>query len=83
MGSEQKTDEAILQALSEEAAARLSADERAALKRILARLEAAEKACALVRSSLKFRRTTAERGKRVYWWDVAIALDEWAKLAKS
>jgi len=79
MAGEQMSDEEIVQTLPAEA---LSAKQRAALDRVLARLAAAEKVCSLVRGSLRARRKTAEKEKRVYWWDVAIALEEWEKAAK-
>ncbi len=81
MGSEQKSDEEVLQAL-----ATLSAQERDVLNRVLARLAAAETVCGLLRTNFtpNFtpKRRTADKGKRAYWWDVAIALREWEKVAK-
>jgi len=82
MGSERTSDEETVETLPDEVLALLSAEQRAALDRIYARLAAAEKVCALVKGSLTPRRRTQEKGKRVYWWDVAIALDEWEEVAK-
>ena len=82
MASERMSDEKTLQSFPDQILALLSAEQRAALDRILARLAAAEKVCRLVSGSLRPRRKTAEKGKRVYWWDVAIAVKEWEKVAK-
>ena len=82
MASERMSDEEIVQTLPDEVLALLSAEQRAALDRILARLTAAEKVCGLVSGNFTPKRKTAEKGKRVYWWDVAIAVKEWEKVAK-
>jgi hypothetical protein len=63
-----------------EIAAALSEEQLAMLDHIMARLEAAEKVCTLVGSSLKSRGRSKDKGKRIYWWDVAIAIEEWEKL---
>lgn len=52
--------------------------ESEALDRILARLAAAEKVCELVKVSLSPKLRKASE-KKTYWWDVAIAVDEWEK----
>ncbi len=82
MGSERTSDEETVETLPDEILALLSVEQRAALDRILARLAAAERVCGLVKGSLTPRRRTQEKGKRVYWWDVAIALEEWQKVAR-
>lgn len=82
MASERVSDEEIVQTLRDEILSLLSAKQRVSLDRILARLTAAEKVCRLVGSNLKPKRRAAEKGRRVYWWDVAIAVEEWEKLAK-
>jgi hypothetical protein len=82
MASERMSDEEIVQTLPSRTLALSSAEQPAALDRILARLTAAEKVCRLVGSNFTPKRRTAEKGKRVYWWDVAIAVEEWEKVAK-
>jgi hypothetical protein len=83
MASEGMSDEEIVRTLPVEILALLSAEQRAAFDRILARLTAAEKVCRLVGGNLKPKRRTVEKGKRVYWWDVAIAVEEWEELVKT
>ena len=77
------TNESIEQPFQSEIAGVLTEEQLADLDHILARLAAAEKVCAFVGSSLKSRRKSREKEKRVYWWDVAIAIEEWEKLARS
>jgi hypothetical protein len=77
------TSEAIERSFRGAIAGALSEKQLADLDRILARLAAAKKVCALVSGSLKSRSRLVEKGKRVYWWDVAIAVEEWGKLARS
>ena len=81
MASERLSDEEIVQALPDEILKLLSAEQRGALDRILARLAAAEKVCEMIKVSLspKLRR---ESDKKTYWWDVGIAVKEWETLAK-
>jgi hypothetical protein len=82
MASERLSDEEIVQTIPDEIPTLLSAEQRAALDRILARLVAAERVCGLVSGNFTPKRKTAEKGNRVYWWDVAIAIKEWEKMAK-
>ncbi len=77
------TNEMPEQIFRSEITALLSNEQLTHLDRILARLAAAEKVCILVGRSLKARRKKGEKGKRVYWWDVAIAIEDWEKLAES
>ena len=81
MASERMGDEAIVGTFPEEVLALLSAEQRAALDSILARLAAAEKVCELVRVSLSPKLRKASE-KKMYWWDVGIAVKEWETLAK-
>ena len=81
MASAPMSDEEIVQSIPDDGLAPVSAGQRAALDRILARLAAAEKVCELVRVSLSPKlRKAAE--KKMYWWDVGIAVKEWETLAK-
>jgi hypothetical protein len=82
MGGDRMSDEEIVRTLPAEALAALSEQQRAALDHVLARLEAAEKVCELVGVNLSPKRR-AEKGKKVYWWDVAAALKDWEALAKA
>jgi hypothetical protein len=79
MSSERMSDEEIVRTLPDEVFALWSADQRAALDRILARLAAAEKVCGLVKVSLspKLRK---ESEKKIHWWDVGMAIKEWESL---
>jgi hypothetical protein len=81
MASEHMSDEEIVRSFPEEALALLSAEQRAALDSILARLAAAEKVCDLVRISLSPKLRQASE-KKTHWWDVGIAVKEWEALAK-
>jgi hypothetical protein len=82
MASEQDTDEEIVLGIPDEILAQLSADQRGALNNLLARLNAAERVCEMVGTSLSPKARAADKGKRTYWWDVAGAVKEWEKLAK-
>ena len=81
MESERMSDEQIVRTFPEEALVLLSAEQRAALDSILARLAAAEKVCELVRVSLSPKLRKASE-KKMYWWDVGIAVKEWETLAR-
>lgn len=83
MTSEPMSDQEVVRTISDEILALFSARQRAALDNILARMEAAEKVCGLVGTSLSPKRRAAEKGqgKNVYWWDVAAAVKEWEKIA--
>jgi hypothetical protein len=80
MSDQAMGDLGLVRALSDSA----SVEQRAALDRVLARLEAAEKVCTLMSGSfsIKSRQERAKQGKNVYWWDVAGAVNEWEKLVK-
>ena len=81
MASERMSDEDIVRILPTEAVAALSDEQRAALQRILARLEAAEKVCEMVKVSLSPKlRQAAER--KLHWWDVGIAIKQWEEIEK-
>lgn len=75
--------EAFGQVFRSEIADVLSEEQLGKFDRILARLASAERVCALVGSSLKSRGRSKDKGKRIYWWDVAIAVEQWEKLAGS
>jgi hypothetical protein len=79
MTRERMSDEEIVEALPDEVLAELSAEQRAALDHVLARLAAAEKVCGLVKVGLspKLRKSS---GRKLYWWDVAIAVKEWEEI---
>jgi hypothetical protein len=81
MASEHISDEETLRTLPDGVLALLSADQRGAMDRILARLAAAEKVCELIKVSLspKLRET---REKKIHWWDVGMAVKEWETLAR-
>jgi hypothetical protein len=55
------------------------AEGAAALDRLLARLEAAEKVCELIKVSLspKLRQAASRKPQ---WWDVGIAVKQWEEL---
>jgi hypothetical protein len=74
-------DEKIVRALAEGAPGALSVEEAGAIGRVLARLDAAEKVCGLVAVSLS-PKARAAATKKLYWWDVAGAVNEWEKLAR-
>jgi hypothetical protein len=80
MAEDRRSDVEIVQALSGEGGAPLSSEQRAAVDRVLARLEAAEKACRMVAASLS-PKARAAAAKKTYWFDVAIALKQWQDLA--
>jgi hypothetical protein len=75
-------DEEIVRNLPADALVTLSERQRAAIDGVLARLEAAEKVCAMVGDSLSPKRRAATKDKKLYWWDVAGAVSDWEKLAK-
>ncbi len=81
MESRRATDEETIASLREDVLGVLTIEQRAALDRIMARLAAAEKVCELVRVSLspKLRQAAA---KKMYWWDVGMAVKEWEALAR-
>lgn len=81
MASEPMSDVETVRTLGEKSLAAISEEQRAALDRMLARLAAAEKVCGLVKISLSPKLRKAS-DKKLYWWDVAIAIDEWETLAK-
>ena len=76
MIEERTGDVEIVRALSSEAEAALTPEQRAALGRVLARLEAAEKACRMVAESLS-PKARAAATKKTYWFDVAVAIKQW------
>jgi hypothetical protein len=82
MAGGRMSDEQIVQAIPDEILGQLSAEQRDAVARILARLAAAERVCEMVKISLspKLRKGSE---KKMYWWDVGIAIKEWETLAKS
>ena len=80
MASESMGDEEIVQALSDEILG-LSAEQRDAVDRVLARLAAAEKVCEMVKISLSPKLRKASTNK-LYWWDVGMAVKEWETLLK-
>ena len=51
-----------------------------AVERVLARLEASEKACRMVAASLS-PKARAAATKKTYWFDVALAIKQWQDLA--
>jgi hypothetical protein len=73
-------DEEVLKALPDEILAQMSEDQRAVLVRVFARLEAAEKVCMMVRTSLSPKLRQASPTK-LNWWDIGIAVKEWETLA--
>lgn len=81
MTEERMDDLEIVRALSGKAEAALTPEQRAAVDRVLARLEAAEKACRMVAESLS-PKARAAATKKTYWFDVAIALKQWQDLAE-
>jgi hypothetical protein len=81
MTEERLGDLEIVRSFSGEAEVALTAEQRAAVGRVLARLEAAEKACRMVAESLS-PKARAAATKKTYWFDVAIALKQWQDLAE-
>lgn len=71
-------DEDLLRDLPADA---LAPVQRAALDRILARLDAAERVCVMVGTSLSPKRRAAQ-DKKMHWFDVGIAVKQWEALAK-
>ncbi len=80
MASGRMSDEEIVRTLTGEAVALLSDEQRAALDRILARLEAAERVCEMVKVSLSPKLRQAA-DKKLHWWDVGIAIKQWEEIA--
>jgi uncharacterized membrane protein len=75
------SDEQILRTLPAEVLAVLSPDQRSAIDRVLARLEAAEKVCEMVKVSLSPKLRQGSE-KKLHWWDVGIAIKEWDDLPR-
>jgi hypothetical protein len=74
MTSGHPSDEEILRTLPG-----LPGDQLEAIGRVLARLEAAEKVCGLIKVSLSPKlRQAADR--KPQWWDVGIAVKQWEDL---
>ena len=80
MTGERMGDVEIVRSLADKELARLSPEQGAAIDRVLARLEAAEKACRMVAASLS-PKARAAATKKTYWFDVAVALKHWQDLA--
>ena len=81
MTGERMGDVEIVRSLAGEGLAQLSPEQGAAVDRVLARLEAAEKACRMVAASLS-PKARAAATKKTYWFDVAVALKQWQDLAE-
>ena len=81
MASTRQTDEQILRDLPDDVLTLFSAKQRAALDNVLARLAAAEKVCEMVSTSLSPKQRKASE-KKLYWWDVGIAVKDWEAVAK-
>jgi hypothetical protein len=80
MTEERMDDVEIVRSLANGGLPALQPEQRAAVKRILARLDSAERACRMVAASLS-PKARAAATKKTYWFDVAIAIKQWQDLA--
>jgi hypothetical protein len=80
MTEEHMGDVEIVRGLAGGDLARLLPGQSVAVERVLARLEASEKACRMVAASLS-PKARAAATKKTYWFDVAVAIKQWQDLA--